>query len=79
MTTFKLKMAMSGSPIYDRSQVNSVKTRVAIEAAIDRLIEILDELDGDCDREEDDPPEPSLGWSNTMALGNTEDLEEERT
>ncbi|WAJ28042.1 hypothetical protein [Antarcticirhabdus aurantiaca] len=39
---------------------------------IEFMIELVDEIDGDPDFE------PSLGWSKTMATGDTNDLEEDR-
>lgn len=37
--------------------MTDIALRQRIEAAIETLIEVLDFLDGDCDAEEDDPPE----------------------
>lgn len=50
--------------------------REQLEALIERAIEMLDSLDGDTDREDDGTNEPSLGWTKTMALGSSNDLEE---
>lgn len=36
--------------------------RTAIATSIERLIDLLDELDGDCDLEDSADGEPSLGW-----------------
>ncbi|KAB0680180.1 hypothetical protein [Aureimonas leprariae] len=46
------------------------RLRKRIAAEIQRLVDILDELDGDADFE------PSLGWTKTMAWGATDDREE---
>ena len=45
--------------------------RHVIEAETERLIHLLDALDGDPDRE------PSLGWTRTMAWGGTAAREED--
>lgn len=44
--------------------------RAVIEDEIERLIGLLDRLDGDPDCE------PSLGWTRTMAIGGTADVED---
>ncbi|WP_152049034.1 hypothetical protein [Aureimonas psammosilenae] len=53
-----------------------VRTRVLIEDEIERLISLLDVIDGDPDAEDDGAAEPSLGWTLTMAHGTTDDREE---
>jgi hypothetical protein len=52
--------------------------RQNIEASIERLLAMLDTLDGDPDLEPDADGEPSLGWTATMAFGSLDDREEER-
>ena len=49
--------------------------RSAIEDEIERLLALLDRLDGDPDAEPDGTDEPLLGWTLTMAHGNGRDLE----
>lgn len=44
--------------------------RDEIADEIQRLVDILDRLDGDADCE------PSLGWTHTMATGSTADVED---
>lgn len=41
--------------------------RRAIAGAVDRLIALLDALDGDADLEPDSDDEPSLGWTYSFA------------
>ncbi|WP_152044510.1 hypothetical protein [Aureimonas psammosilenae] len=55
---------------------NGAPTRVLIEDEIERLISLLDVIDGDPDAEDDGAIEPSLGWTLTMAHGTTDDLEQ---
>ncbi|WP_156460492.1 hypothetical protein [Devosia sp. Root635] len=50
--------------------------RERLEALIEDAIALLDELDGDCDREDDGTAEPWLGWTRQGAIGNRLDLEE---
>ena len=52
--------------------------RQNIEATIERLLVLLDTLDGDPDLEPDADGEPSLGWTATMAFGSLDDREEDR-
>lgn len=51
-------------------------SREQLEDLIEKAIEMLDLLDGDLDWEDDGTAEPSLGWTKTMSMGNSEDLEE---
>lgn len=58
------------------NKVTTALPRHRIENAIEALIALLDasELDPDLEPHADD--EPSLGWTSTMALANTDDLED---
>lgn len=49
--------------------------RERLEALIEAAIAALDELDGDCDREDDGTAQPWLGWTKTGAIGGRFDLE----
>ncbi|WP_152048244.1 hypothetical protein [Aureimonas psammosilenae] len=51
--------------------------REVIATEIERLIGLLDVIDGDCDLEDDGSAEPWLGWSKSMAHGTTDDREED--
>ena len=53
--------------------------RTLIEDAIEALLLVLDELDGDADRESCADAEPYLGWTieGPRAGGTTDDREEE--
>ncbi|GGE24979.1 hypothetical protein GCM10011390_50490 [Aureimonas endophytica] len=50
--------------------------RRALADEIERLLRIIDALDGDPDLEPDADGEPSLGWSHTMAIGTADDMEQ---
>lgn len=50
--------------------------RERLEALIEAAIDLLDEMDGDSDREDDGTGEPWLAWTKTSAIGNRLDLEE---
>lgn len=50
--------------------------REQLENLIEAAIAVLDELDGDHDREDDGTAEPWLGWTRHGATGNCLDVEE---
>ncbi len=50
--------------------------REKLEALIEDAIELLDQIDGEADREDDGTAEPWLGWTRAGAIGNRLDLEE---
>ena len=50
--------------------------RERLEALIETAIDMLDEIDGDCDCEDDGIAEPWLGWTKIGAIGNRLDFEE---
>ncbi|KAB0680092.1 hypothetical protein [Aureimonas leprariae] len=54
---------------------SGASARRFITAEIERLIDMLDALDGDPDAEDGGDAEPSLGWTHTMAWGTTDDWE----
>ena len=58
-----------------RCQISSDIFRTAVEDEIERLLALLDRLDGDPDAEPDGADEPYLGWSTGMGLGDRHDLE----
>lgn len=49
------------------TMVESTRLRERIEATIEAMIAMLDELDGDADLEPDTDAEPSLGWREAAA------------
>lgn len=53
--------------------------RMRIEATIEQLVGLLDEIDGDADLEPANDDEPSLGWTNAggYSLGPADDREAE--
>lgn len=46
-----------------------------LESLIEAAIDLLDQADGEPDREDDGTAEPWLGWTKTGAIGNGLDLE----
>lgn len=46
-----------------------------LEDLIEAAIDLLDQDDGEADREDDGNAEPWLGWTKTGAIGNGHDLE----
>jgi len=70
-----------GSSCDDRFRVGADglrSLRQMVEAELDRLIGLLDEIDGDPDLEANgDEAEPWLGWTRSGSFGDTEDREEE--
>ncbi len=76
--------AATGLPIAHPRLVELIerrKLRLKIEAAVSRLIDVLDEIDPDPEFEPEGNDEPSLGWPNRKpggmqsTFGNTSDLE----
>jgi len=62
----------STAPVVATSRTHvDAHMRQRLEAAVERLLAILDALDGDPDLE------PSLGWTKTHAYGSDLDLEDE--
>lgn len=47
-----------------------------LESLIEAAIDLLDQDDGEADREDDGTAEPWLGWTRTGAIGNRLDIEE---
>lgn len=65
MTAMDLRAAAYGVP------------RHKIEKAIQNLIDLLDATEPDPDLEPVGDDEPSLGWTSTMAFGDSEDREDD--
>lgn len=49
--------------------------RERLETLIEDAIALLDQIDGDAEREDDGTAEPWLGWTPGMGIGDRNDLE----
>lgn len=56
--------------------MNRLDMRRRAEAMIEELIDLINAIDGDPDREDDGIAEPWLGWCKGGGGGNSLDLEE---
>lgn len=54
--------------------MNTMRER--LENLIETAIDLLDQIDGDSDAEDDGNAEPWLGWTRHHTIGNRLDLEE---